>query len=62
VPVQPASASSSWTDGVLPWGVAGGAGAVVFAGLSAAWFRRRRSAVARQAPATTDSDDSPNAG
>ena len=47
-PVQPAAASSSWDD-PAPMALAGGAGAALFAGLGALWFRRRRGARPRPA-------------
>jgi len=45
VEVQPTAASSDWTNDLMALGLAGGLGAVVFAGAVAMWFRRRRAAV-----------------
>ena len=57
VEVRPAAASSTWDEYGLPMALAGGAGAVTFAGLGLAWFRRRRGATARTARAAATPDD-----
>lgn len=54
-PVRPAAA---WSEQTMPMALAGGAGAVLFAGLGALWLRRRRGG--RDAPAGVDPQHGPD--